>query len=92
MKNSFHVETISRCWIFVNWRSREIDGVYSETNQGLLALVGDAAYEAGVDEELMQEFIYSRDFVSANELLIKGRSSYIIVAAWFVPPLEVIRS
>lgn len=91
MLQSLRIETVSRCWVFVNWQSKEIDGVYSETNLSLLALAGDAAYEAGIDESIMQDCIYRRDFEQANDYLAKGKSSYVIVPAWFVPPLDVAR-
>lgn len=85
----FSTVTISRCYVFVNWRSKEIDAIYPETVQGLVALVGDVAFEADMPENVIETFVHSRDFETINDLLAQNRCSFMIQPAWLVPPVDV---
>lgn len=85
------VQRISRCWVFVNWKKKEIDTVYPETNQGLLAMVGDVAFETGAKEEYVANLVYDRRFEWINELLAESNSSLRIVETWFASDIEAER-
>lgn len=80
--------TVSRCYVFVNWRSREIDAIYPETVTGLVALVGDVAFEANMPESVIETFVYSRDIETINEILSQNHCHFMIQPAWLVPPIE----
>lgn len=84
----FSTATVSRCYAFVNWKSKEIDAIYPETVQGLFELVGDVAFEADMPESVIETFVHSRDFETINELLSQNRCSFMIQEAWLVPPIE----
>lgn len=80
--------TVSRCFVFVNWHSKEIDAIYPETVAGLAALVDDVAFESDMPESIIETFVHSRDFETINELLSRNQCKFMIQAAWLVPPVE----
>lgn len=79
---------VSRGFLLVNWKDRDLGQLYPETVRGLSILAEDISFETGIELDTIQSFLYDgRDLETLNDYL--DRVGFELVSVWFNPELII---